>query len=183
MDERLEDAREKTKTLVRLLKSGAGAEELLAAASKARLALEFRASDAMIGLDAVDPTALDKLREATKKALAAAADRAHVDAALELGQWAFDERDEVAATDAVRGLARVADTERAGRAHRLLGYFSFHGLGCPLDRAKSFEHHKKAASCGDADAMFELYAMLAQGIGTEADPDTALVWCKRAGAA
>src|SRR5438067_12979781 len=111
MDERLEDAREKTKALERLLKSGAGPDELFAAASKARLALEFRASDAMIGLGAVDPDVLDALREATKKALAAAADRSHVEAAIELGQWAFDERDETAATDAVRGLARMADTE------------------------------------------------------------------------
>ncbi|HEY8074535.1 MAG TPA: tetratricopeptide repeat protein, partial [Labilithrix sp.] len=180
MDERAEDARRKTKALQQLLASGATPDALFEAASNARLALEFRASDRMIGLDAVDSKVLAALRAATRKALVAAAAKAHVDAALELAQWTFDERDEATAPEAVRVLGRIADGEKSGRAHRLLGYFAFHGLGCAIDRVASFEHHKKAASCGDADAMFELYAMLAQGIGAAQDDAQALVWCKRA---
>ena len=180
MAERAEDARKKTKALEQLLASGATPDQLFVAATNARLALEFREADRAIGLDGVDPEVVTALREAAKRALAAAAERAHVQAALELAQWAFDDRDDAAAPGAYRALLRVADAEKSGRAHRLLGYFVFHGLGCAMDRVASFEHHKKAASCGDADAMFELYAMLAQGIGTAQDDEQALVWCKRA---
>jgi TPR repeat protein len=180
MDERHDDARGKIRDLERLLAGSASGDELFASAMKAKLALDFRATDAMIGLDEVDPSVLDTLRGMTQRALAAAASAAHVEAGLELGQWALDTSSEAAARDAVLAMARFADHEPTGRAHRLLGYLAFHGLGCPKNVVTSFGHHRAAASCGDADAMFELYVMFIQGLGTTADADEALLWCERA---
>lgn len=180
MDERHDDARGKIRDLERLLAGSASGDELFASAMKAKLALDFRANDAMIGLEEVDPGVLDTLRGMTQRALAAAASAAHVEAGLELGQWALDTSSEAAARDAVLAMARFADREPTGRAHRLLGYLAFHGLGCPKSVVTSFGHHRAAASCGDADAMFELYVMFIQGLGTTADADEALLWCERA---
>ena len=180
MDERHEDAQQKIGELEQLIASGAPPDELFASASRAKLALEFRASDAMIGLDEVDADVIAALRDATRKALTAAADAGHRGSAIELGQWALKDQDEVAGRDAVRVLGRLAEAEPTGQAHRLLGYLTFHGVGCEPDKRASFEHHRRGAESGDADAMFELYVMLSQGIGTTLDPEQAVVWCTRA---
>jgi len=179
-DERQKDAKDKLSKIDALLAKDASAEDLFSAATKARLALEFRATDAMIGLPELDARLTSALRKATCKALARAADKAHVDAALAFGEWVIQEKDDVHATSAVQGLQRVADLDRSGRAYRLLGYLAFHGLGHPQDYRASLGYHRKGAGKGDVESMFELYAMLAQGLGAKADMGQALAWCKRA---
>src|SRR5262249_33608725 len=67
-----------------------------------------------------------------------------------------------------------------GMVHYTRGLYAFNGLGCPADRAAAFRLHEEAAARGNADAMFELYALLAQGVGCAADPARAVEWCVRA---
>lgn len=180
MDERHEDAQKKIRGIEQLIASGAPPDELFATALRAKLALEFRATDAMIGIDEVDADVVAALRDATRKALAAAAEGGHIDAALELGRWALTSRDQAIGRDAVRTLEHFAKTEPEKEAHTLLGYLTFHGIGCEQDRRASFEHQQRGAEAGDADAMFELYVMLSQGIGTPLDAEQAMRWCTRA---
>ena len=60
-------------------------------------------------------------------------------------------------------VARVAARRQVLSAHRVRPPAP--DLGCPTDRAAAFRLHEEAAASGNADAMFELYAMLARGVG------------------
>ena len=65
--------------------------------------------------------------------------------------------------DALRWLDAALVRDPNGMVHYTRGLYAFNGLGCPVDRAAAFRLHEEAAVRGNADAMFELYAMLAQG--------------------
>ena len=82
--------------------------------------------------------------------------------------------------DALRWLDAALARDPNGMVHYTRGLYAFNGLGCPADRAAAFRLHEEAAARGNADAMFELYAMLAQGQGCTADPARAVDWCVRA---
>jgi TPR repeat protein len=82
--------------------------------------------------------------------------------------------------DALRWLDAALARDPNGMVHYTRGLYAFNGLGCPADRAAAFRLHEQAAARGNADAMFELYAMLAQGAGCAADPARAVQWCVRA---
>lgn len=77
-------------------------------------------------------------------------------------------------------VAAVENGSSSGAEERYLGWLAFHGIGCPKDQAESLRWHRAAAAKGDADAMFELYAMLSTGQGGALDEAEALTWCRRA---
>src|SRR5438128_223812 len=131
MEDRLEDAREKTKTLERLLKSGAGPDELFAAASKARLALEFRASDAMIGLgaDADQDQALVWCKRAGEAGNARA--MANLGGFYATGRGVG--KDE---SLAVQWYEKAANAGH-GKAAAILGVMFAAGQGAPVDRGRA----------------------------------------------
>src|SRR5262249_375814 len=81
--------------------------------------------------------------------------------------------------DALRWLDAALARDPNGMVHYTRGLYAFNGLGCPADRAAAFGLHEEAAARGNADAMFELYAMLAQGQGCAADPARAVGGCVR----
>jgi TPR repeat protein len=68
----------------------------------------------------------------------------------------------------------------SGAAEHVLGLYAFHGFGRGQDHVAALTLHEAAAARGHADAMFELYAMYAQGLGTVADGTRALAWCSKA---
>jgi len=180
LDPREQDAREKLDALERALAGGGTPERLFALASSGMVAVEFRSTDAMIGIPEIDGDLVHRLRDASYRAFVKAADGGHTKAALALAERIWQDRDEAFAARAARALERTADAEPTGRAHHLLALFHFHGLGVLDNKPASIALHEKAAACGNADSMFELYAMLAQGIGADADLPRALDWCRRA---
>lgn len=177
MDEREKDLKEKIEELEGLLSRGAEPVELYEAAERASIALEFRASDAMIGLSPVPSSLVEKAEGLVWAVRKKAALAGHLDAVVRLLSSAWAQRDDARASEAVEVAKQSAFEPRAAY---LLGLFAFHGFGMAKDLAKSRAYHEKAAEEGHADAMFELYAMTAQGLGCEADLDAAFVWCKRA---
>jgi TPR repeat protein len=84
------------------------------------------------------------------------------------------------AADAHRAVdaARAADAE--GRNHHFAGLLAFHGFGTLRDAAAALRLHGVAAARGDADAMFELYALLSTEQGAAKDEAGALAWCTKA---
>jgi hypothetical protein len=180
VDPREQDTRERLDVLESALEGGANPEKLFSLAASGLVAIDFRATDAMIGIPEVAPELVDALRALTCRALVKAAEGGHVKAALALGERTWEQRDHRFAAHAVRALERVADLDGSGRAYHLLAMFHFHGLGPLESKSASVALHEKAAARGDAESMFELYAMLAQGLGTDADVPRAIEWCKRA---
>lgn len=67
-----------------------------------------------------------------------------------------------------------------GAVHYLLGLMAFHGRGTKKDLKKSYALHEKAATSGDADAMFELFALASTGQGVKKDEAQAVVWLMEA---
>lgn len=67
-----------------------------------------------------------------------------------------------------------------GAVRYLLGLMAFHGRGTKKDAAKSHALHEQAAQAGDADAMFELFALASTGQGTKKDEPRAVVWLMEA---
>lgn len=67
-----------------------------------------------------------------------------------------------------------------GEAALLRGYFHTRGFGYPQEMKESLRWHERAASKGNADAMFELYVLYANGEGIEPQPELALDWAMRA---
>jgi len=67
-----------------------------------------------------------------------------------------------------------------GAVRYLLGLMAFHGRGAKKDVKKSYALHEEAASAGDADAMFELFALASTGQGTAKDEPRAVVWLMEA---
>ena len=73
-----------------------------------------------------------------------------------------------------------AKTDPTGRAEYVLGLFAYNAFGRKESQEESRAFHEAAAKKGNADAMFELYAMLSQGLGGKKDAKGALAWCTRA---
>jgi TPR repeat protein len=82
--------------------------------------------------------------------------------------------------DALGWLDAALARDSSGMAHYVRGLYTFNGLGCLVDLVAAFRLHEEAAARGNADAMFELYAMLTQGAGCTADPARAVTWCVKA---
>lgn len=111
------------------------------------------------------------------------------DAAAELGDrgavlraaklWT-DREEEGRAARAAALVRRLCEDDADGSAHRVLGYMVFRGYGLPSDAAESYRLHSIAAERGDADSMFELYALLSSGQGVARDEAKALEWNRRA---
>ncbi|MFO0564146.1 MAG: tetratricopeptide repeat protein [Polyangiaceae bacterium] len=176
MESREADLESKISKLEKLLSDGGEAHELFDAAEATALALEFRGTDAMIGLDPVAPELLDRARAAVQKARAKAAKEGVPEACVQAAEAIWLGRDSKRAKEAV-ALAKRAGNEP--RALHLLGLFAFHGFGQKKNLGESLAYQRQAAEGGHADAMFEVYAMMAQGLGCTADPKAALEWCER----
>jgi TPR repeat protein len=67
-----------------------------------------------------------------------------------------------------------------GAVRYLLGLMAFHGRGTKRDKKASYAFHSAAASAGNADAMFEIFALASTGQGTEKDEPSAVVWLMEA---
>jgi TPR repeat protein len=185
---------------------------LFTAGSAAAVALTFRATDAMIGLDPVDQALIEdatvKVVAALRRCAEAGEPRAwtmiaeaiahlHPEGALEWWEAGAAGGDVFAARQLVTNLWPRRDREALARARpfllraalagdscgleeRFLGWMAFQGIGGDKDVAASRQWQLAGAAKGDADAMFELYALTATGQGCEADEVAALEWCRRA---
>lgn len=109
------DTVEKSDAL-RALLGATDPEPLLDAIRKARLALEFRAADAMIGLDPVDEAVLDQLRAAITEALVAATALGSHVAAVELAREQLGARDVAAALATLEPAVRARDPQATALA-------------------------------------------------------------------
>lgn len=109
------DAMEKCEQLRGLLDSR-DPEALLEAVRRARLALEFRATDAMLGLDPVPESRLDDLRAAITEALTAAVALGSTRAAVELARVHLRAHDAAAALAVLEPAARAGDAQAAALA-------------------------------------------------------------------
>jgi hypothetical protein len=98
------------------------------------------------------------------------------------GLWSRRDRDALARVRPVIEAA-VADGSSSGVEERYLGWMAFQGIGGPADLEESLRWQLAGAALGDADAMFELYAMRANGHGCAVDEADALAWCHKAAAA
>lgn len=174
MNERENDTREHIERLEASLRDG-DKDELATVAENAFLALEFRETDEMIGLDPVDPKWIAQLEELTYRALHESIDSperaAHF--AERVRQADKDEWSE-------RALARLADFPDAAAALYQRAIWTFHGFGTKQSLEGALTLHQQAAEHGSADAGFELYCMYMQGLGTQADPARALEHCHAA---
>jgi TPR repeat protein len=180
-DERDADTRAKIDEIAALLAATPrSADTLFDAAMRAGLALEFRATDAMIGLDEVDEDLLDELRTSTLDAFDAAATMRHRDAMMEFARRVYAARDDERAEQARAHLRSALADDATGAAHVLLGWMTFTGFGGDADPAEAFRLQQLAADRGNADAMFELYVLLSTGRGTTRDDAAALDWCTKA---
>lgn len=152
------------------------AQALYDEAMRARIAAEFRATDAMIGLPPPNEELVARMRELAEQALESAADRGHLEAGVEVANRIYFSRD---ADRAATAFAYAARAPESPRAQYLLGLFAYTGFGTAKDEVKSLDHHLRAAEAGESDAMFELYVFYAKGIGTTVDLPRAVAWCHR----
>lgn len=157
--------------------AGDDTQALYEEALRARIAAEFRATDAMIGLPPPDEALVERMRALADQALERAAERGHLDAGVEVANRIYFSRNADRADAAFAYASRARENPRA---HYLLGLFAYTGFGAPKDEVKSLDHHLKAAEAGESDAMFELYVFYAKGIGTAVDLPCAVAWCHRA---
>lgn len=171
MPGRTQDATAKRDLLRALLTARADPAALLDAARNAALALEFRATDAMIGLDPVADDLLAELRQTIATAIAAAALAAQI-------VWRHGLAHRQA--DAIAWLEAARADDPGGHASHMLGLYAFNGTGRAVDFSTAGRLHEEAAARGNADAMFELYILSDQGLGRPADPGAAVAWCQRA---
>lgn len=119
MDGRALDAQEKCDEL-RAAIAAADPTSLREAARRARLALEFRATDAMIGLGEVDDALLAELAALTRAALTRAAELGDRDAACDLAELHLHTGDIDAALAALEGPARAGHAAAAARAAEII---------------------------------------------------------------
>lgn len=150
------------------------AEPLYDEALRARIAADFRATDAMIGLPSPNAELVDRMRALAEEALERAAALGHLQAGVEVANRIYFSR---AAERAETAIAYAARANELARAQYLLGLFAYTGFGTPKDEVKSLDHHRRAAEAGESDAMFELYVFYAKGIGTAVDVPHAVKWC------
>ncbi|MBK9753992.1 MAG: sel1 repeat family protein [Nannocystis sp.] len=114
------DATAKRDELRALLTTATDPAALLDAARKAALALEFRATDAMIGLDPVADDLLAELRQTIDTALAAAAEQGSHDAACELAVLRMRAREHLAALALLEPVARAHHPRAAALAAQIV---------------------------------------------------------------
>jgi TPR repeat protein len=174
------DTRAKIGELERLLASGDGAA-LQSAVDAAFLALEFRATDEMIGLEPVAPELLAELRGLACRGL------------LRAAQQAPDSERTERVLAAVQRLRLASEVGLAEQALHALGTLperadvlyeralcAFNGFGANADHVAALKLHERAGELGSADALFELYCMHARGLGTSENLARALEYCTRA---
>jgi TPR repeat protein len=176
MDGRTLDTVDKTAELDALV-GGSDADLLWDAVMRARLALEFRDTDAMIGLPPTDGDAVRQLRDRVEQAVDRAVELGHPPALVDRANTIYFSRDSARADEAF-ACATAATGEP--RAAYLLGLFHYTGFGCEDDAQRSRAFHQAAAEAGEADAMFELYVFCSTGVGGEVDQEAAVDWCRRA---
>lgn len=170
------DAANKTAELDSLI-GGSDAEALWDAVMRARIALEFRDTDAMIGLTPVDGDTVDELGERVDRAVDRAVELGFPPALVDRADTIYFSRDTARAAEA---FACATAASGQPRAMYLLGLFHYAGFGCEEDRHRSRSLHEAAAEAGEADAMFELYVFHSTGVGGPVDKETAVGWCRRA---
>jgi TPR repeat protein len=176
MDSRSADLVHHLDTL-RALLTGHDAAAMADAARRAQVAIEFRDTDAMIGLDPLPPERIESVRVLADQVMERAADLGDPDACVAVAERLYWLQDEERAPLARQYATRAAERPRA---QTLLGWFTHTGFGGPVDLAASLEHHQRAAAAGEADSLFELYIYHARGIVVPKDEATALTWCQRA---
>ena len=207
MESRAQDMVDKAAELEKAL-SADDTSALFEVAQRADLALQFRDTDAMIGLDEVDESLVEKVDALVDRALEAAGDAGIAEAHGLLVERRLREEDFEAAADHALAGARAGHADAAEWAAKLaragigdaeavvaaleplaekdaaaavqLGYLRFNGVGCEQDHEASFALQQSAAKRGNADAMFELYVMCNQGLGCEADASLAIEWVHKA---
>lgn len=102
-------------------------------------------------------------------------------ATLQLVSNLWSRRDREALARARPHLLRSVEAgHSSGAEEKFLGWLSFHGIGCAKDLSASRQWQLQGAAKGDADAMFELYALTVNGQGCEPDEAEAIAWCQRA---
>jgi TPR repeat protein len=173
------DVREKLEAF-ETLKAAGDPTALFEWAGLAEVALEFRATDAMIGLPTVDDELVAQLSAGRLEALRLAGEAGHEGACLAFAQAAWAASDATLAPTAV-ALAKRSSTQ--AESLYLLGLFAFNGFGVKKDAAASLGLHHEAAAKGHGAAMFELYAMLSQGLGATRNEKEAFAWCEKSAAA
>lgn len=171
MDERHQDAVNKLREMKALLLGGSP-EELFEAAGRMLLAFEFRQADPMMGLESIPEDVMEAMWDAALDALFAAGARGHEAATLEALERAYFGRDQKRAEACF--LLAQAHQEKSRVAY-MLGLFYCMGWGCQTDHAASLRLHRQAAAAGEADAMFELYALQCNS-----DPTGAHDWLVKA---
>lgn len=114
MDERTRDLEQHIRGLTEALEGGASPDDLLGRALAAELALEFRGTDAMIGLEPVDDDLLERADALVGDALAAAAAAGLSQARARLGARLLEDGDLDAALEHLEAAAAQGDVE-AGR--------------------------------------------------------------------
>ncbi|MCC6903503.1 MAG: sel1 repeat family protein, partial [Polyangiaceae bacterium] len=180
MDPRHADLETKVASLKKALAASKSAQEIFEAAEATALALEFRGTDAMIGLSPVSSGLLERAQSLVEQARDRAVEGGVPEACLQAAEAIWFARD---AKRAKRAVELASRAEGEPRAQHLLGLFAFHGFGRKKDLAESLALHRRAATAGHSDAMFEVYAMMSQGLGCAADPAGAVPWCERAASA
>lgn len=176
MDERARDVEAHIEAL-RAASEGRDPTRMAEAARKAQIALEFRASDAMIGLAPVESSRIEVLSLLANEIMERAAELGDLDAAVTVAEAIYWRQDAARAATALRYAEAAAAKPRA---QTLLGWFSYVGFGRAIDLEASRAHHLRAAEAGEADSMFEMFVYSAKGIGQRADDSEALAWCERA---
>jgi TPR repeat protein len=176
VDGRTLDTLDKTAELDALI-GGSDAESLWDAVGRARLALEFRDTDPIIGLPPVDEDPVRQLRDRVDRAVERAVELGYPPALTHRAESIYFGGDTTRADEAF-ACATAATGQR--RATYLLGLFHHAGFGCEPDIPRSRELQEEAARAGEADAMFELYVFHSTGVGGPVDEDTAADWCRQA---
>jgi TPR repeat protein len=156
---------------------GSDAGLLWDAVIRARIALEFRGTDAMIGLPPTDAAATHELSERLDRAVDRAVELGFPPALVDRANTIYFSQD---TTRAAEAFAAATAATGEPRATYLLGLFHHAGFGCDEDQERSRALHEAAAEAGEPDAMFELYVYHSTGVGGPIDKETALDWCHRA---
>ncbi len=207
--DRAQDLKDKAEALQNALDAGDG-QAIAEAAGLADLALQFRESDEIAGIEPIDAKLRENVDGLVDRALAAAVELGQKAAYMMIAERRINKGDldeayaaaldgaragDVAAATLTAKLARQGCApdpatavqalepladEPSGQVALQLGYLRFNGIGCDEDKTASLALHETAAERGQADSMFELYAMYANGLGCEADVSRANSWCQRA---
>lgn len=147
-------------------------------ASQAGLAeASFEYAIALMGGEGEPP----ELELAVEAFATAAAQGYGREASLRRLRLAYFHDQELLDHDVVRAeIEALLQEDPDGEAALLRGYFQTGGFAYPKNLEEALAWHERAASKGNADAMFELYVLYSTGQGTEPNPELALDWVMRA---